>query len=74
MDEILSFESAAEFRAWLKENHQHSERIQLRIFKKASGRATVTYAEALDQALCFGWIDGQRNICDELSWLQRFSL
>lgn len=73
MDEVLSFESASEFRAWLKENHHHSDRIQLRIFKKASGQPTITYAEALDQALCFGWIDGQKNVCDELSWLQRFS-
>ena len=45
----------------------------MRIFKKHSGQATVTYAEALDQALCFGWIDGQRKPYDALSWIQRFT-
>lgn len=45
----------------------------LRIFKKDSGVATVTYAQALDQALCFGWIDGQKLPCDQQSWLQKFT-
>ena len=47
--------------------------IWLRIFKKDSGKATVTYAEALDQALCFGWIDGQKKSHDEFSFIQRFT-
>jgi len=42
-------------------------------FQKDSGRKTVTYAEALDQALCFGWIDGQKKSFDELSWIQKFT-
>ncbi|MGB7566843.1 MAG: hypothetical protein WBM07_03215 [Chitinivibrionales bacterium] len=44
--------------------------IWLRIFKKDSGEKTITYDEALDEALCFGWIDGQKEAYDEKSWLQ----
>ncbi len=47
--------------------------IWLRILKKDSGEATITYDEALDEALCFGWIDGQKKACDEKSWLQKFT-
>lgn len=70
---ILSFSSAADLRAWLAKNHGTSEGIRLRIYKKSSGRDTVTYAEALDQALCYGWIDGQKLPGDERSWLQTFT-
>ena len=70
---ILSFESAAEFRKWLSRNHRNPEGIWLRIYKKDSGVATVTYAEALDEALCFGWIDGQKQKHDERSWRQKFT-
>ncbi len=73
MDEILSFRSSAEFRKWLAANHRRSEGIWLRIFKKGSGTPTVTYAEALDEALCHGWIDGLKQSHDELSWRQRFT-
>jgi uncharacterized protein YdeI (YjbR/CyaY-like superfamily) len=68
----MSFGSSLEFRAWLAKNHSQSEGLWLRIYKKNSGTATVTYAEALDQALCFGWIDGQKKPYDEQSWLQKF--
>lgn len=47
--------------------------MRLRIYRKASEVASVTYAEALDQALCFGWIDGQKQPCDSLSWIQIFT-
>jgi uncharacterized protein YdeI (YjbR/CyaY-like superfamily) len=47
--------------------------IWLRIYKKASGEASITYAEALDEALCFGWIDGQKKSYDEASFLQKFT-
>jgi uncharacterized protein YdeI (YjbR/CyaY-like superfamily) len=73
MYEVLSFQSAEAFREWLALNHRESEGIWLRIFKKDSGEPTVTYAEALDQALCFGWIDGQKQRYDESSWLQKFT-
>ena len=73
MNDILSFRSAAEFRKWLAANHRQSDGIWLRIFKKNSGESTITYAEALDEALCFGWIDGQKQRHDEASWRQRFT-
>ncbi len=71
--EILQFETAVEFRGWMEKNHAATEGIWLRYFKKASGEKSVTYAEALDVALCFGWIDGQMKPCDERSWLQRYT-
>lgn len=71
--QILSFRSASEFRKWLAANRRKSEGILLRIFKKGSGESSVTYAEALDEALCFGWIDGQKQRHDEVSWRQRFT-
>jgi len=70
---VVSYPTAAEFRKWLARNHGRSDGIWLRIFKKGSGLASVTYAEALDQAICFGWIDGQKKPMDEESWLQRFT-
>ena len=75
MKELLtiSFSSAAVWRRWLDANHATSGGIWLRIYKKDSGKKTVTYAEALDEALCYGWIDGQKNKGDENSWLQKFT-
>jgi uncharacterized protein YdeI (YjbR/CyaY-like superfamily) len=72
MNEILPFRSPSELRKWLAANHRQSAGIWLRIFKKDSGEPTITYAEALDEALCFGWIDGQKRSHDDASWLQRF--
>ena len=69
----LTFRSAAEFRSWLEINQAVSDGIWLRIFKKDSGQKSVTYAEALDQSLCYGWIDGQKQAHDEVSWLQKFT-
>ena len=63
----------AETRAWLEANHADSDGIWLRLFKKQSGEPSITYAEALDQALCYGWIDGQKQAHDENSWLQKFT-
>ncbi len=71
--QTLGFKSSADFRKWLEKNHATSDGIWLRIFKKDSNEKSVTYAEALDQALCFGWIDGLRRPGDELSFLQRFT-
>jgi uncharacterized protein YdeI (YjbR/CyaY-like superfamily) len=70
---IRSFRCSADFRKWLAANHGRTEGIWLRIFKKASGRPSISYAEALDEALCFGWIDGLKHSQDELSWLQKFT-
>jgi uncharacterized protein YdeI (YjbR/CyaY-like superfamily) len=73
MNEILRFRSAAEFRKWLAANHRQSDGIWLRICKKDSSESSVAYAEALDEALCFGWIDGQKQSHDDSSWLQKFT-
>ena len=70
---ILAFRSSAEWDAWLGEEHSGCDGIWMRIFKVASGEASVTYAEALDGALCYGWIDGQKRRFDEVSWLQKFT-
>ncbi len=69
----LTFKSSAEFRSWLEINHAVSDGIWLRIFKKDSCEKSITYAEALDQSLCYGWIDGQKQAHDECSWLQKFT-
>lgn len=68
----LAFRTAAEFETWLAKHHNHSTGLWLKIFKKDSGIKTVSYAEALDVALCYGWIDGQKQAFDELAWLQKF--
>ena len=70
---IRGFRSPADFRKWLAANHGRTEGLWLRIFKKASGRPSITYPEALDEALCFGWIDGLKHSHDEVSWLQKFT-
>jgi uncharacterized protein YdeI (YjbR/CyaY-like superfamily) len=70
---ILSFKSQKDWANWLAKNHAKSNGIWLRLFKKDSGVATVTYAEALDEALCCGWIDGQLDKYDEKSWLRKFT-
>lgn len=70
---VMPFVSAEAWRAWLDAHHAESGGVWLRIFKKASGQPTVTYAEALDEALCYGWIDSTKASWDETSFLQRFS-
>ncbi len=70
---ILLFASPAELEAWLEENHAAAEGIWLKIAKKGSGVESVTYAEALELALCFGWIDSQKRGFDEKHFLQRFT-
>jgi len=70
---IRAFRSEAAFEAWLRANHAREAEIWLRIYKKAAGKRTVTYAEAVDVALCWGWIDGIRKGFDEESFLQRFT-
>ena len=67
------FQSSQEFRSWLAKEHTRADGLLLRIFKKDSGVVSITYAEALDQALCFGWIDGQKLPLDAKSWVQKFT-
>lgn len=70
---VESFPSQRSWKHWLEINHELSNGIWLRFFKKASGKETVTYEEALDIALCYGWIDGQAKSFDEDSYLQKFT-
>lgn len=71
--DVLDFPDAAGWEAWLEAQHGDQAEAWLRIAKRHSGIATITIAEALDVALCFGWIDGQRKSLDEVSFLQRYS-
>jgi uncharacterized protein YdeI (YjbR/CyaY-like superfamily) len=70
---IKSFRTEAAFAAWMKANHARETEIWLKIHKKGSGLTTVTHAQALDVALCWGWIDGIRKSFDEQSFLQRYT-
>jgi uncharacterized protein YdeI (YjbR/CyaY-like superfamily) len=70
---ILLFAQPDDWRVWLHENHASSTGVWLRLAKKASALTSQSYAEALDVALCYGWIDGQKNSYDEDSWLQKFT-
>jgi uncharacterized protein YdeI (YjbR/CyaY-like superfamily) len=69
---IKSFRSEAAFQRWLAANHARKREIWLRVYKKDSGVPTVSTAQALDVALCWGWIDGQRKALDDRSFLQRY--
>ena len=70
---ILVLPSAAAWDAWLRANHDRSPGVFLRIPKKAVSDSTLTYGTALEAALAWGWIDGQKRALDETAWLQRFS-
>jgi uncharacterized protein YdeI (YjbR/CyaY-like superfamily) len=70
---IKSFRTEAAFERWLAAHHDRETEVWLRIFKKESGMPTVTPAQALDVALCWGWIDAVRKSFDERSFLQRYT-
>jgi uncharacterized protein YdeI (YjbR/CyaY-like superfamily) len=70
---VISFASRDAWGAWLQEQHATSEGLWLKFAKKGSGLETVSYAEALEAALCYGWIDGQKASFDDHYWLQRFT-
>lgn len=70
---IVAFESAEAFEKWLGERHASSAGMWLKIRKKAPGVVALDYAQALDVALCYGWIDGQKRKFDDEYWLQRFT-
>lgn len=69
----LHFASQLEWEAWLDENHTSSPGLWLKLARKSSGLASVSYPEALEVALCYGWIDGQKGAGDGIFWLQRFT-
>ena len=70
---VKCFRTQAVFATWLAANHARETELWLKVHKKDSGVPTVTYAQALDVALCWGWIDGIRKAFDERSFLQRFT-
>ena len=67
------FSTPAEFRQWLEQNHDKESELMIGFHRKASGKKSITYAEALDESLCFGWIDGVRRKLNETSYVQRFT-
>lgn len=71
-DPVRLFAIQADWAAWLEKNHRHSQGLWLRLAKKGSGLQSVTYGEALEVALCYGWIDGQKRGDSDQAWLQRF--
>lgn len=70
---IVLFETTNEWNAWLRKNHAKASGLWMRLAKKNSGVRSITYFEALDVALCHGWIDGLKKSYDELIWIQRFT-
>jgi uncharacterized protein YdeI (YjbR/CyaY-like superfamily) len=69
----LTFATQSEWEAWLEANGSASSGVWLRLAKKSAEQPTVTYAQALESALCHGWIDGQKQSEGEYYWLQRFT-
>jgi uncharacterized protein YdeI (YjbR/CyaY-like superfamily) len=70
---IQYFESPAEFRRWLEKNHAEAREVWVGYHKKGTGRPSMTWPESVDEALCFGWIDGIRKSVDESSYTIRFT-
>lgn len=70
---VLSFETQAGFADWLAAHHADAPELWIKMHKKASGLPTISWAEAVDAALCWGWIDGIRKGFDDKSFLQRFT-
>ena len=69
----IAFPSQKDWEKWLKANHSKSPGIWLQFAKKASGTPSVTYPEAIEVALCYGWIDGQKRSHSNAAWLQKFT-
>jgi uncharacterized protein YdeI (YjbR/CyaY-like superfamily) len=70
---IIPYETSGAWEQWLTENHANSPGVWMKIAKKSSGIPTITYPEAVEVALCIGWIDGQRKSADGQWFLQRFT-
>lgn len=69
----LAFETQQEWEQWLDKNHADSEGVWIQFFKKDSGVKTIVYAEAVEEALCYGWIDSLAKRLDEKSYIQKFT-
>ena len=72
-DPVHDFVNQRAWEEWLAENHRASSGVWMRLAKKASGIPSITYAEALESALCYGWIDGLKRPHSGTAWLQRFT-
>ena len=72
-NEPIVCETPAEFRRWLKANHKGADAVMVLLYKTGSGRASITWSQGIDEALCFGWIDGVRRPIDEDSYTIRFT-
>ena len=70
---VLSFDTQQDWEVWLKVHHADTKGIWLKIAKKEARAPSVSYAEALEGALCYGWIDGQKASFDDTYWLQKFT-
>ncbi len=73
MTNPVFFSAPAEFRKWLEEHHDKKQELLVGFYKKGSGKPSLTWPESVDQALCFGWIDGIRRSVDEVSYSIRFT-
>lgn len=70
---VVSFKTQKDWHRWLHKNHNKENGVWLKLYKKGSGTKSVSRAEALEEALCYGWIDGQAKGNDAHSWLQKFT-
>src|SRR5689334_9500686 len=70
---VVSFATASAWSEWLKKHHASSRGVWLKLAKKGSGATSLTYPAALEVALAWGWIDGQKNKFDDAWWMQRFT-
>ena len=71
--QVKIFNSSAEFRKWLEKNHDHVAELWLGFYNRRTDKRSITYREALDEALCFGWIDGVRKSINQTTYKQRFT-
>jgi len=69
----LAFETQQDWETWLEQHHSEARGVWLKLAKKAANLPSITYAEAVEGALCYGWIDGQAASCDSQYWLQKFN-
>ena len=67
------FKAASEFRRWLQKHHDRQDELWVGFYRKDSGKLSLTWPESVDQALCFGWIDGVRKSCSDISYMIRFT-
>ena len=70
---VQFFKSPADFRKWLEKHHSSSQQLWVGFYKKSSGKPSITWPESVDEALCFGWIDGVRKNVDDVSYKIRFT-